>query len=370
LRVLHVAHGGPQYGGVEVMLRTIAAYRSVTPEIEHVFALRVNGRLGAELTAAGCAVHYLPDCRIRRPAAIHRTRREFRRLLEREKFDAVVVQHSTWLWVIFAPAARRLGIPLVLWVHEHSAGRHWMEVWARMTRPGLVIFNSKFTCSSSRNLHPGAPCRVVRCPVDFPELTLCRESRDSIRRKFGTPERATVIVQVGRMAAYKGQLIHLEALGRLRELPNWECWQVGGAQLPEEERYMDALRSRASALGIAERVKFVGYRANPHPILSAADIYCQPNLTNEPFGLTFVEALWNGLPVVTSAMGGALEIVDESCGRLVPPGDPEALAGALARLIKDPELRARLGAAGPAHARELCDPEGQMAQIANVLSSI
>jgi glycosyltransferase involved in cell wall biosynthesis len=370
MRVLHITHGGPQYGGVEVMLRTIAAHRSVTPEIEHVFALRARGRLGDELAAAGCAVHYLPDARIRRPAAIHRTRREFRRLLEREKFDAVVVQHSTWLWAIFAPPARRFGVPLVFWVHEQSAGRHWMELCARMTRPELVIFNSRFTQASSRNLHPGAPRRVVLCPVDLPGPSQSEESRDAIRRTLGTAMQATVIAQVGRMASYKGQLAHLEALGRLRELPGWVCWQIGGAQLPEETDYLETLKSRARELGIADRVKFAGYRADPHPILSAADIYCQPNIAQEPFGLTFIEALWNRLPVVTSAIGGALEIVDESCGLLVPPGDTEALAAALARLIENPELRARLGAAGPARARELCDPRERMREIASVLRAV
>ena len=88
----------------------------------------------------------------------------------------------------------------------------------------------------------------------------------------------------------------------------------------------------------------------------AADIHCQPNESPEPFGIAFVEALWAGLPVVTVGVGGAAEIVNDSCGLLIPPANPRALADALHALIDDPARRARLGAAGQTRAAALCDP--------------
>ncbi|HVA41545.1 MAG TPA: glycosyltransferase family 4 protein, partial [Candidatus Binataceae bacterium] len=94
------------------------------------------------------------------------------------------------------------------------------------------------------------------------------------------------------------------------------------------------------------------------------------NTGPEPFGITFIEALYAGLPVVTTSIGGALEIVDGSCGILVEPDDPGALAGALCRLIEDRELRARLGAAGPGRAAALCDPRAQMAALARALTKL
>jgi glycosyltransferase involved in cell wall biosynthesis len=76
------------------------------------------------------------------------------------------------------------------------------------------------------------------------------------------------------------------------------------------------------------------------------------------------------LPVMTTAIGGALEIVDGSCGILVAPDDPAALAAALGRLIEDRELCARLGAAGPARAAALCDPRGQLQALVRALTKL
>ena len=81
----------------------------------------------------------------------------------------------------------------------------------------------------------------------------------------------------------------------------------------------------------------------------------------------FIEALWAGLPVVTSALGGALEIVDESCGVLVNARDAGGLSASLDALIESPVLRARLGQAGIERARRLCDPASQMGKLQELI---
>jgi glycosyltransferase involved in cell wall biosynthesis len=121
------------------------------------------------------------------------------------------------------------------------------------------------------------------------------------------------------------------------------------------------LRERAEDRGIADRVRFIGERSDVRRLLAAADVHCQANL--RPFGIALVEALAVGLPVVTVAMGGAVEIVDESCGLLISPRDPYALASALRQLVCDPVLRARLAAAAAARARHVSDPTAQMRRL-------
>jgi glycosyltransferase involved in cell wall biosynthesis len=168
-----------------------------------------------------------------------------------------------------------------------------------------------------------------------------------------------VIIQVSRFEAWKGHLLHLNALSRLKSR-NWVCWMAGGPQNPADQRQYDEVRSTAERLGLMDRVRFLGQRSDVPQLLAGADIFCQPNQGPEPFGIVFVEALWAGRPVVTTAMGGALEILNESCGVLAEPDSPDSLAAALDRLIESQELRSRLGKAGPARARQLCDPAAQM----------
>jgi len=170
------------------------------------------------------------------------------------------------------------------------------------------------------------------------------------------------------MEAWKGHQLLLQALSMLKEIPGWTAWIVGGAQRPDELQYMNDLKKASATFGIGDRVTFLGQRSDVPRILAAADIHCQPNTGPEPFGITFVEALYAGIPVVTTEMGGVREIVDHSCGIMVRSDDPGPLAASLRKLIQDVALRRQLGAAGPTRARQLCDPATQMARIAELLS--
>jgi glycosyltransferase involved in cell wall biosynthesis len=151
---------------------------------------------------------------------------------------------------------------------------------------------------------------------------------------------------------------------------NWVCWISSEPQREPEKNYVNELKARIQDLNISERVHFLGFANNIHSVLRAADIHCQPNSGPEPFGLAYVEALYAGLPVVTTSWGGAVEIVDEKCGVLVPPGDVDGLVKALHQLIENESQRKSLGAAGPARARFLCDPEKQVRILADRLQQL
>jgi len=158
------------------------------------------------------------------------------------------------------------------------------------------------------------------------------------------------------MERWKGHGLLLQALGQLTGNPKWTAWIVGGAQRPAETEYLQELHNQAASLNLESRLRFLGQRSDVPQLLTAADIHCQPNQGPEPFGIAFIEALYAGLPLVTTAMGGPLEIVTPACGLLVPPADPSALSAALTLLIDNTLQRQTLSAAGPARAAELCDP--------------
>ncbi len=367
ISVLHV-HSGNLYGGVETMLLSLGGKGNPVPTMESSFALCFSGRFSEELTVTGASIHWLGNVRIRDPFSVRRARRNLRELLRQGSF-AVVLVHSSWSQAIFGPTVRREGTALGVYLHAPPNGRHWLERWARRTLPDFVLCNSHFTAAGLPLLYPGVPSEVVYCPVGPPEHSYSRADRNQTRAELKTSEDATVIIQVSRMEAWKGHVAHLEALSRLKDLPGWVCWQVGGAQTPGEEQYLQSLKNTAHSLEIADRVHFLDQRADVAKLLAAADVFCQPNTGPEPFGITFIEALYAGLPVITTAIGGPREIVDDSCGMLVAPGDPAALATSLRLLIEDPAQRTRLGAAGPERARNLCNPITQIGRLNELLAT-
>jgi len=368
MRVLHV-YSGNLFGGIEAMLLAIARQPAACADLESEFALCFEGRLSRELTAAGGRVHQLAEVRVSRPQTVHRARRALAALVASGRFDRVIC-HASWSHAIFGGLVRRAGVPLVVWAHDVLDGKHWTERWARRTPPDLAVCNSAFTATSVDAIHSGVPLVVVHPPVDAVPIRLSSPERDAVRAELDTPANAVVVVQASRMESWKGHPVLFDALARMRGRDDWVCWQIGGAQRPREAVYLESLRHRARDLGIADRVRFAGQRADVPRLLAAADVLCQPNTSPEPFGVAFVEALAAGLPVVTSDFGGALEIVDASCGVLVSPSNPSALATALQQLLGDASLRARLAARAPIRARELSDPAAQLHRLHAALANM
>ena len=369
MRVLHV-HSGNLYGGVETMLATLARRGDSCAEMETHFALCFEGRLSEELRGAGAHVYKLPGVRVSRPATVLRARRALAALLREKGFD-VAVCHSAWTQSVFGKVLRASTLRLVFWSHA-PAGGHWLERWARRTPPDFVLCNSQYTARSIGSLYPNARAEVVHCPLELPDLSRyrTRESRAAVRAELDTPEDATVIIHVSRMEEGKGHSLHLRALCLLPKSEGWVCWMVGGGQRPREREYEARLKAEAKGLRLDDRVRFAGQRADVPRLLAASDIYSQPNASPESFGLTFVEAMHAGLPVLTTDIGGAREVVDDTCGVLVPQNETGALAAQLRRLLEDQPLCARMGRAGQARARLLCDPSAQMLRLSGLLKSV
>ncbi len=370
MNVLHV-HSGNLYGGVETFLLTLARSRELAPGMDMSVALCFEGRLARDLHAARMMPVMLGEVRLRRPDRVRRARQELRSLLATHSFD-IAVCHQAWPHAIFGSVIKGAGIPLVSWVHMAQTGGHWLDRLAGRIEPDCYVCNSKYTASL---LPPtNARVEVIYAPVAAPNApdapASALDDRSLRRGKPNAPGLPIVIIQVSRMEAWKGQRVLLEALARLRDVPEWECWLVGGAQQPAEARYLDTLRAAATALGIADRTRFLGQRSDVPALLASADIFCQANIAPEAFGISFIEAMYAGLPVVTASMGGPLEIVDDTCGVLVPPDDAPALASALAGLLNNRAGRERLGRHGAARAQALCDPATQMRRIATVLESV
>lgn len=356
LRILHITAGN-LFGGIERMVLGIVSAQD--GDCAHDVAVSFDARLASELRAAGSAPEVLGDVRFRRPDTVWRARRALHRVLAAGRHDAVIC-HAPWSCALAGPVARRATRPLLMWAHDAPQPDAWPERRIARVPPGRFVCNSRHTAAAVARWMPGVPRDVVHPPV-LPAPVVSLDQRRLVRRELGASDATTVILLASRLEEWKGHRVLLQAAECLHG--DVVVWVAGGAQRPAEAAYFDELSRMASGGSAPGRVRLLGERSDVPRLMAAADIYCQPNTSPEPFGIAFVEALAAGLPVVTTAIGGALEIVEERCGVLVSEASPALVAGALQRLIDGPALRASLSAEGPAQARRVSDPRARLLEI-------
>lgn len=359
LPLLHVAAGNG-YGGIERMLVTMAA--TPHPRLAQHFVVAFAGRLEQELAAAGAAVHRLPSPRASRPLMIWRARRAFASVLE-EVAPAAVIFHGAWPHAMFAATARAKHASIGFWQHQPIARPAWPDRWARRVHPDFVVFNSAFT--GARPAFVDVAGTVIHCPVAAP-APIDAATRAAKRAALGAATDDVVVLMAARLERWKGHAVLLEA-ARLHSSGRLRLWIAGGVQRPAEERYYDAIAAAAHGLGSV--VSLLGDRTDVPELMRLADVYCQPNLRGEPFGIAIAEAMRAGLPCIVSAPGGAAELLDESCAIVTPPGNAAAIADALRQLADDPALRAGMGRAAEARASALTDPRDRLVDLERVLAA-
>ncbi|HZB90208.1 MAG TPA: glycosyltransferase [Stellaceae bacterium] len=159
------------------------------------------------------------------------------------------------------------------------------------------------------------------------------------RASLGTPDGVPLALALGRLHPNKAFDLVLAAMVHAPEV---HLWLAGEGELRA------SLEAQAAALGVAARVRFLGWREDTAALLAAADFLVSP-ARHEPLGNVLIEAWAAGVPVVATASEGPRALIaDEETGLLVPVEDARALAVAMRRLAEDKALAARLAAAGRA----------------------
>jgi glycosyltransferase involved in cell wall biosynthesis len=165
--------------------------------------------------------------------------------------------------------------------------------------------------------------------------------RDAFRRELGLGRDTRLVVTVARLTRQKGidDLLHAASAAR-DALPDAVFLIVGRGEL------RDALRETARRLDLGDRARFLGLRHDVERILSCADLLVLPSLW-EGFGLVLLQAMDAGLPIVATRAGAIPEVVvDGETGLLAPPRDPDSLATAILRVLRNPDRAAAMGRAG------------------------
>jgi glycosyltransferase involved in cell wall biosynthesis len=269
------------------------------------------------------------------------------RTLRQVRPDAVYVNTVTvpfWLAVARLTGRRTL-------VHLHEAEDDVRGVVAFLLNAPLLLASSIVVNSRAARdtLLRAVPALAKRTQVVHNGLPGPPDEPTAVPAGTDGPRR---LVLVGRLSPRKGNDVALEALARLRTEGRDVRLELYGSVFAGYEWFEEQLRARSAEPDLAGAVHFGGYTSPTWPALAGADVVLVPSRA-EPFGNTAVEAQLAGRPVVVSAVQGLREIVtDGETGLLVPPGDPDALAGAIASLLDDPVRARELATAGHRSARE------------------
>jgi glycosyltransferase involved in cell wall biosynthesis len=236
----------------------------------------------------------------------------------------------------------------------HSLAQHevgvrigaWVRILAFRYRIGHVVpvAVAEDVRTTIRQLYGYLDAPLIPNGIPTDEYAPDPNRRRRWRQRHGLEPEAIVLTHVGRFAPPKNHALLIEAFAQVRTHTPLYLLLVGGGELE------DAVRQQVAGLGLQERVRFLGVRADVPAILNASDLFVLSSRW-EGNPLSVMEAMAAGLPVVSTAVGGVPELVREGeTGLLVPSGDAAALARALQALVDDPARREAMGKAARQHA--------------------
>ena len=248
-------------------------------------------------------------------------------------------------------AARAVGVPVVVSRHNDNAFRRKLPmralhaVWWRLAREGIAISDAiRAFCLTVEHARPDHT-HTVRYGVHADELTQdVSAARAALRDSLNLPPDALIVGTMCRLIEQKGLRYGIEAFRQIQDAhPNAHLVISGSGVLRDDlERLAHDTNTRAH---------FIGWQPEPTRILAGYDVLLMPSLW-EGFGLVMLEAMAQGVPIVGSAVSAIPEVVaDGETGLLLPPRDVDGLAGALGRLLTEPDTRAAMGAAAVSRLR-------------------
>jgi glycosyltransferase involved in cell wall biosynthesis/O-antigen/teichoic acid export membrane protein len=289
-------------------------------------------------------------------------------VLKRERI-AVVYCNTVRSSVYAALAAQCAGRPLLWQVHDilrPGVYLRWMASRAERT-----VTVSEAAAAPLRSVLPAhVPVVVIPNGVDPAAYARAGEAGVRVRRAWGVSADAPVIGLVGRLEPWKGQADFVRAMAIVSaRLPAARFVVVGGAIFGEREAYRCELEQLVHELGLNETLIFAGHTDDIAAVYAALNLLVHCSIEPEPFGRVLIEGMAAELPVVAYAAGGVVEIVvPGETGLLVPFRDTRALAEAVLKLLRSPELARRMGVAGRQRVERVYDVQTLTRQAEDVLA--
>lgn len=287
-----------------------------------------------------------------------RSARPLRKFLREQRIDLVhtndLRMHLTW------PLATRLAGARFI-CHQRivlSRSPYW-QILARAAHRIVCVSRAVFdTLPAAGRRRAAIIANPIAPPADLDRVS----AHAALRRELGLTPQTKVVGYVGNMLRQKRPLVFLEAAAKVRAaVPGPLAFVMAGDNRGGE---LDAVRRRAGELGLAEQVHAIGFRTPIEPFIAGCDVLVAPGIA-DGFGRTLAEAMVVGTPVVASASGGHVELLEHGAlGALVGPDDPAAFAGGVVRFLQHPDAAESIAQAARTRANEKYAPRAHAAQVA------
>ncbi len=245
----------------------------------------------------------------------------------------------------------------VLWhIHDFYSHRPKVQAWIRRlsSKASGCLAISPAVADDIRMVLPGMPVHLLENAVDTERFSPGPAEANELER-LASLENTFNGLRVGLIATYanwKGQDVFLKALAGIPNVRGYiiggPIYSTGGSQWSEAE-----LRGLAESLGITDRIGFIRFQSDPTRLYRSLDIVVHASIRPEPFGLTIIEAMACGRPVVVSDAGGASSLfIEGETGIGHIPGDVDSLRAAIVKLTDDAQLRKRMGSEARSAAKQ------------------
>lgn len=367
IKLLMVHCDGAQKGGVVTFLRDFIDYLD-KHKFEPLFVFLRSGALVGEFRTKGFSVRLIPSGRFR---YLHRTLMTIIRIAQiiQEEGISVVFSNGGKEHLYGGTAAYMTHRPNMWYCHGIMESS---DIWTKLidlVPTNLIMTDSCYT-KSLVSAYFRAPVQLIYHGIKLPIIN--RLCRNSIRKEFGVKPNVPLVTMVGLFIEWKGQEFFIRAVPKiLKQFPEAKFLLVGDATRDSDKPYARRLRLLVRELSLESKIIFAGFRADRLSIMAASDIIVHASSSPEPFGLVITEAMSVTKAVVATNSGAPREIViNGKTGILVPPKDPDMMATACIKLLKDPGLRGGMGMAGRQRVQKYFTIERMTREIEHVLMGL
>ncbi|HCD37789.1 MAG TPA: hypothetical protein DEQ77_03525 [Candidatus Omnitrophica bacterium] len=318
------------YGGVETGTVDLAKY--LTAHNHKAVVVSKGGALVEILKASG-GIHYALEVHKKSLFSMYRCIAALARIIRDEDIQIVHARSRVPAWIAYA-ACRITETPFITTCHGYYSRHLFTQV---MGWGDCVIVPSQVI---GRHM-------IDDFQVPVERIRLIPRSVDIQQFTFNPPEKKShtefIIAIIARITPLKGHRYFIEAIQKVyRTLPTIKVWVVGSAP-KNKMHYKEDLELLTKRLGLSQVVEFLGARRDIPEILSKVNLMVMATTVHEAFGRVILEAQASGVPVVATKVGGVVDIIEDGVnGVLVPPGDPEGMAEAILKVLKDNALSAAL----------------------------